>query len=297
MGIVVQKYGGSSVADAQGIKRVAQRIVATKKAGHDVCVVVSRDGRHHRRAARPRRAGLAAAARPRARHAAHRRRAHLDGAARDGDRQPRSDRAIVHRQPGRRHHRLRRTAGRRSSTSRPGRIEQALAEGDIAIVAGFQGVSMDTKDITTLGRGGSDTTAVALAAALQRRGVRDLHRRRRHLHRRPADRARRPAASRTSRTRRCSRCAPPAPRSCTCAASSTPAATTCPSTSARRSRRRPARGSADSSEGGIRWSKRSSPASRTTAARPRSPSSACPTRSARRPASSRRSPTRRSTST
>ena len=44
MGIVVQKYGGSSVADAQGIKRVAQRIVATKKAGHDVCVVVSAMG-------------------------------------------------------------------------------------------------------------------------------------------------------------------------------------------------------------------------------------------------------------
>jgi aspartate kinase len=48
----------------------------------------------------------------------------------------------------------------------PGRIERALAEGAIAIVAGFQGVSQDTKDITTLGRGGSDTTAVALAAAL-----------------------------------------------------------------------------------------------------------------------------------
>src|SRR5690349_17344003 len=48
----------------------------------------------------------------------------------------------------------------------PGRIERALQEGAIAIVAGFQGVSQDTKDITTLGRGGSDTTAVALAAAL-----------------------------------------------------------------------------------------------------------------------------------
>src|SRR6185436_8293581 len=48
----------------------------------------------------------------------------------------------------------------------PGRIEKALGEGAIAIVAGFQGVSQDTKDITTLGRGGSDTTAVALAAAL-----------------------------------------------------------------------------------------------------------------------------------
>jgi aspartate kinase len=48
----------------------------------------------------------------------------------------------------------------------PGRIQQALDAGAIAIVAGFQGVSQDTKDITTLGRGGSDTTAVALAAAM-----------------------------------------------------------------------------------------------------------------------------------
>jgi aspartate kinase len=48
----------------------------------------------------------------------------------------------------------------------PGRIQEALAEGAIAIVAGFQGISQDTKDVTTLGRGGSDTTAVALAAAL-----------------------------------------------------------------------------------------------------------------------------------
>ena len=48
----------------------------------------------------------------------------------------------------------------------PGRIEQAIQTGSVAIVAGFQGVSQDTKDITTLGRGGSDTTAVALAAAL-----------------------------------------------------------------------------------------------------------------------------------
>jgi aspartate kinase len=48
----------------------------------------------------------------------------------------------------------------------PGRIQEALNEGAIAIVAGFQGIAQDTKDITTLGRGGSDTTAVALAAAL-----------------------------------------------------------------------------------------------------------------------------------
>jgi aspartate kinase len=49
----------------------------------------------------------------------------------------------------------------------PGRVETSVAEGNVAIVAGFQGVSPDTKDITTLGRGGSDTTAVALAAALK----------------------------------------------------------------------------------------------------------------------------------
>src|SRR5690606_31852705 len=48
----------------------------------------------------------------------------------------------------------------------PGRITTALEQGDVVIVAGFQGVSQDTKDVTTIGRGGSDTTAVALAAAL-----------------------------------------------------------------------------------------------------------------------------------
>jgi aspartate kinase len=49
----------------------------------------------------------------------------------------------------------------------PSRIREALDEGAIAIVAGFQGISQDTRDVTTLGRGGSDTTAVALAAALE----------------------------------------------------------------------------------------------------------------------------------
>ena len=48
----------------------------------------------------------------------------------------------------------------------PTRLQSALAEGDIVLVAGFQGVSQDSRDVTTLGRGGSDTTAVALAAAL-----------------------------------------------------------------------------------------------------------------------------------
>ncbi|MGK3945640.1 aspartate kinase, partial [Streptomyces caeruleatus] len=48
----------------------------------------------------------------------------------------------------------------------PGRVREALDEGKIALVAGFQGVSRETRDVTTLGRGGSDTTAVAMASAL-----------------------------------------------------------------------------------------------------------------------------------
>jgi len=98
--LVVQKYGGSSVADADGIKRVAQRIVATRKAGHSVVVVVSAMGDTTDELQ-----DLAAqvsppAARPRTRHAAHRGRAHLDGAAGHGDRQPGPGSTLVHRVPG-----------------------------------------------------------------------------------------------------------------------------------------------------------------------------------------------------
>ena len=77
---------------------------------------------------------------------------------------------------------------------RADRIVEALDEDMIVLVAGFQGVST-SRDVTTLGRGGSDTTAVAVAAALGRRGLRDLHRRQRRLQRRPADRPRRPQAA------------------------------------------------------------------------------------------------------
>ncbi len=73
----------------------------------------------------------------------------------------------------------------------PVRLREALDEGAIVIVAGFQGFNRDTRDITTLGRGGSDTTAVALAAALDADVCEIYTRRRRHLHRRPARRARR----------------------------------------------------------------------------------------------------------
>ena len=103
--------------------------------------------------------------------------------------------AVVHRLAGRRDHRLRARQGPDHRRHARAGSAAALDEGTIAIVAGFQGVCQDTKDITTLGRGGSDTTAVALAAALRRRRLRDLHRRRRRLHRRPADRAERRASS------------------------------------------------------------------------------------------------------
>ncbi|MDP9319392.1 MAG: aspartate kinase [Actinomycetota bacterium] len=165
MGVVVQKYGGSSVADAQGIKRVAQRIVATKKAGHDVCVVVSAMGdstdelRELARQVSPV---------PPARE--------LDMLLTAGERISMALLAMAIANLG--HHAKSFTGSQAGVITdsahgkakiidiTPGRIEQALAEGHIAIVAGFQGVSMETKDITTLGRGASDTTAVALAAAL-----------------------------------------------------------------------------------------------------------------------------------
>ena len=107
---------------------------------------------------------------------------------------------------------------------------------------GFQGQSAtpaEDQEITTLGRGGSDTTAVALAAAPRRRPLPDLHRRPRHLHRRPAARARRPASCRSSATRRCSSSPTRAPRSCRSGPSSSAGSTTSSSRSSARSRTRP----------------------------------------------------------
>ncbi len=165
MGIVVQKYGGSSVADAQGVKRVAQRIVATKKEGHDVCVVVSAMGDTTDELL-----GLAEQVSPLPPGR------ELDMLLTAGERISMALLAMAIANLGQR---ARSFTGSQAGVITdsahgrakiidvtPGRIEDALREGDIAIVAGFQGVSMDTKDITTLGRGGSDTTAVALAAAL-----------------------------------------------------------------------------------------------------------------------------------
>ncbi|NBO08433.1 MAG: aspartate kinase [Actinobacteria bacterium] len=165
MGMIVQKFGGSSVADAEGMKRVAQRIVATKRAGHDVVVVVSAMGDTTDELIE---LANQVSPMPSGRE--------LDMLLTAGERISMALLAMAISNLG---HEARSFTGSQagiitdSAHGRarvidvsPGRIQEALDQGAIAIVAGFQGVSQDTKDITTLGRGGSDTTAVALAAAL-----------------------------------------------------------------------------------------------------------------------------------
>ncbi|WP_159807644.1 aspartate kinase [Cellulomonas citrea] len=166
MALIVQKYGGSSVADAASIRRVAARVVESRRAGDDVCVVVSAMGDTTDEL--------------------------IDLAQQVSDGPPKREMDILL------------TAGERISMSllamaidslgvkaksftgqqagvltdevhgkariidvTPSRIASTLERGQVAIVAGFQGVNLATNDVTTLGRGGSDTTAVALAAALK----------------------------------------------------------------------------------------------------------------------------------
>ncbi len=166
MGLIVQKYGGSSVADAEGLKRVANRIVATKRAGHQVVVVVSAMGDTTDELI-----DLAnqVSPLPNGRE--------LDMLLTAGER---ISMALLAMAIGNLGNEARSFTGSQAgviTTSAhgrariidvtPSRITEALKEGAIAIVAGFQGISQDTNDVTTLGRGGSDTTAVALAAALE----------------------------------------------------------------------------------------------------------------------------------
>ncbi|WP_426364621.1 aspartate kinase [Streptomyces sp. E-08] len=165
MGLVVQKYGGSSVADAEGIKRVAKRIVDAKRNGHQVVVVVSAMGDTTDELI-----DLAEQVSP---IPAGR---EFDMLLTAGERISMALLAMAIKNLG---HEAQSFTGSQAGVITdsvhnkariidvtPGRIRTALDEGNIAIVAGFQGVSQDKKDITTLGRGGSDTTAVALAAAL-----------------------------------------------------------------------------------------------------------------------------------
>ncbi|MBF4633201.1 aspartate kinase [Agreia pratensis] len=165
MSLIVQKYGGSSVSDAESIKRVAKRIVETRKAGNDVVVAVSAMGDTTDELL-----DLAHAVTP---MPAPR---ELDMLLSAGERISMALLAMAIKSLG---HEARSFTGSqagmitdaRHGSARivdvtPVRLREALDEGAIAIVAGFQGFNRDTKDITTLGRGGSDTTAVALAAAL-----------------------------------------------------------------------------------------------------------------------------------
>jgi aspartate kinase len=164
--LIVQKYGGSSVADTAGIRRVAERIANAKRAGHAVVAVVSAMGdttdefidlAHQINPSAPDR--------------------EMDMFLSAGERISASlvamavsalgavSRSYAGSQAGL----VTDSAHRKAKvvSVRPNRIQAALDEGEIPIVAGFQGVSADKKDITTLGRGASDITPVALAVALQ----------------------------------------------------------------------------------------------------------------------------------
>ena len=165
MSLIVQKYGGSSVADAESIKRVAKRIVETRKAGNEVVVVVSAMGDTTDELMDLANEVVPA---PSGRE--------LDMLLTAGERISMALLAMAIKALG---------VEARSYTGSqagmitdathgsarivdvtPGRVRKALDDGAVAIVAGFQGFNRGTGDITTLGRGGSDTTAVALAAAL-----------------------------------------------------------------------------------------------------------------------------------
>ncbi|GFZ84970.1 aspartate kinase [Nesterenkonia alkaliphila] len=165
MSLIVQKYGGSSVQDAESIKRVARRIVDTKKAGNQVVVVVSAMGDTTD--------DLLDLAADISSHPPLR---EMDILLSSGERMSMALLAMAI-------HELGETAQSFTGSQAgmitdaihgkariievsPKRVQAAVDEGHVGIVAGFQGMSRESKDITTMGRGGSDTTAVALAAAL-----------------------------------------------------------------------------------------------------------------------------------
>jgi aspartate kinase len=164
MPIVVQKYGGSSVADVTRLKQVAERIMRTKAAGYDVAVVVSAMGDTTD--------DLLALARQVATNPDRR---ELDMLLSAGERISMALLSLAIRERGGdaisftgsqsgiitndRH------VDARIIEVRPFRVQDELARGRVVVIAGYQGVSY-RREVTTLGRGGSDTTAVAMAAAL-----------------------------------------------------------------------------------------------------------------------------------
>ena len=167
MSLIVQKFGGSSVADAEGIKRVARRIVDTQKAGNDVVVVVSAMGDTTDEL-------LDLAAEVTSNVTPSR---ELDMLLTAGERISTAILSMAINDLGAKAQSFTGsqagmiTDGVHGSARlvevNPERIRESIDAGNIAIVAGFQGVHRQSGDITTLGRGGSDTTAVALAAALK----------------------------------------------------------------------------------------------------------------------------------
>lgn len=166
MSLIVQKFGGSSVADAEGVKRVARRVVDTQKAGNDVVVVVSAMGdttdelldlaaEVTSNVTPSRELDMLLTARERISTAI------LSMAINDLGAKAQS---FTGSQAGMITDGVHGSA--RLVEVNPERIRESIEAGNIAIVAGFQGMNRQSGDITTLGRGGSDTTAVALAAAL-----------------------------------------------------------------------------------------------------------------------------------
>ena len=165
MSLIVQKFGGSSVSDAEGIKRVAKRVVDTHAAGNEVVVVVSAMGDSTDElldlAGQITSGGNAR---------------EMDMLLSAGERISMALLAMaINERGGSAQSFTGSQAGMitdaihgkaRIIDVSPHRIKTAIEKGDVAIVAGFQGMSQESHDITTLGRGGSDTTAVALAAAL-----------------------------------------------------------------------------------------------------------------------------------
>jgi aspartate kinase len=163
--IVVQKYGGTSVGDVDRMKRVADRVARSHRDGNQTVVVVSAMGKTTD--------DLVSMASRISEQPPER---ELDILLTSGERISMSLLAMALQDRG--------VAAKSFTGSQagiitdavhgkariidmtPGRVQAALDDGNVVIVAGFSGVSQDTKDITTLGRGGSDTTAVALAAAL-----------------------------------------------------------------------------------------------------------------------------------
>lgn len=165
MPLIVQKFGGSSVADAAGLRRVAERIVRTQKAGNQVVVVVSAMGDTTDELL-----DLAnqVTTTPVGRE--------LDMLLTAGERISMALLALAIGELG---VKAKSFTGSQAGLITdamhgkarildvtPKRVQAAITEGAVAIVAGFQGVNRATGDVTTLGRGGSDTTAVALAATM-----------------------------------------------------------------------------------------------------------------------------------